>query len=260
MRLAFIALLVLVLAFLLYRAVTRERRSWRRFTRLTATRARQRVYRRWLLESVAIMGGMSAVLLLATWPLLGRTLADAQAWAPVAAVRHGLDGGPGIGLAAGAGVAFVVALALPVLLLRGKVDEIPAIGNVQALLPRNRDELPYGIGLGVSAGLFEELLFRLAMPALVFGIVGSGPVAFLAASVVFGLLHLYQRWTGVLFATLLGLVLSAIYVLTGQIWVPIVVHALIDLRSLVLIPLALGTARQRADGRTGSGVDEGPAA
>jgi membrane protease YdiL (CAAX protease family) len=162
-------------------------------------------------------------------------------------VRHALDGGVGIGLAAGAGVAFLVGLALPVLLLRGKVDEIPAIGNVQALLPRNRDELPYGIGLGISAGVFEETLFRLAMPALVFGIVGNGPVAFLAAAIVFGLLHLYQRWTGVLFATVLGLVLSSLYVLTGQIWVPIVVHALIDLRSLVLIPMALGTARERAE-------------
>jgi len=247
MRLAFVALLALVLAFLLYRAVTRERRSWRRFTRLTATRARQRVYRQWLLESVAIIGGMSAVLLLATWPLLGRVLADTRAWAPIATVRHALDGGVGIGLAAGAGVAFLVGLALPVLLLRGKVDEIPAIGNVQALLPRNRDELPYGIGLGISAGVFEETLFRLAMPALVFGIVGNGPVAFLAAAIVFGLLHLYQRWTGVLFATVLGLVLSSLYVLTGQIWVPIVVHALIDLRSLVLIPMALGTARERAE-------------
>jgi membrane protease YdiL (CAAX protease family) len=248
MRLAFIALLVLVLAFLLYRAVTRERRSWRRFTRLTATRARQQVYRRWLVESVVIMGGISAILLVATWPVLGRTLADTQAWAPIAAARHALAGGVGIGVAAGAGVAFLVGLALPALLLRGKVDEIPAIGNVQALLPRNRDELPYGVGLGLSAGVFEETLFRLAMPALLFGILGSGPAAFLAASVIFGLLHLYQRWTGVLFATLLGLVLSALYVLTGQIWVPIVVHALIDLRSLVLIPLALGTAQQRADG------------
>lgn len=247
MRLAFIALLVLVLAFLLYRAVTRERRSWRRFTRLTATRARQRVYRAWLIESVVVLGGMSVVLLIATGPLLGRTLADTQGWPPVAAVRHALAGGVGTGVAVGAGVAFLVALALPVLLLRGKVDEIPAIGGVQALLPRNRDELPYGIGLGISAGVVEETLFRLALPALVFGIVGSGPVAYLAAAVVFGLLHLYQRWTGVLFAAVLGLVLSALYVLTGQIWVPIVVHALIDLRSLVLIPLTLGTARDAAD-------------
>ncbi len=247
MRLAFIALLVLVLAVLLYRAATRERRSWRRFTRLTSTRARQLVYRRWLVESVVVIGGIAVVLLIATWPLLGRVLADTQAWQPVAAARQALAGVLGTGIAIGASVAFVAAIGLPVLLLRGTVDEIPAIGNVQALLPRNRAELPYGVGLGVSAGVFEETLFRLAFPALVFGIVPNGPAAFLAASIVFGLLHVYQGGIGALFATLLGLVLSALYVLTGQIWVPIVVHALIDLRSLVLIPLAIVTARQPAD-------------
>jgi uncharacterized protein len=246
-RLAFLALLILVLAFLVYRAVTRERRGWARFVRLTSTRSRQRVYRRWLVESVVVMGGMSAVLLLATWPLRGRVLHDAQAWAPVAAVRDGLTGGVGIGVAAGVGVAFLGGLILPALLLRGAVDEIPAIGGVQALLPRNREELPYGIGLALSAGVFEETMFRLAMPALIFGIVPNGPAAFLAASVVFGLLHLYQRWTGVLFAALLGLVLSAAYVLTGTIAVSIAVHALIDLRSLVLIPLTMGTAGRGAD-------------
>jgi membrane protease YdiL (CAAX protease family) len=245
-RLALIALLVLVLAFLVARAVRRERREWARFKRLRATRSRQRVYRRWLIESVVIMGGMSAVLLIATWTLLGPALRDAQAWAPVAWLRSQLDSGFGGGLAIGILIAFVLGLVVPLLLLRGKVDEIPAIGDIRALLPRNRRELPYGIGLGLSAGVFEETLFRLAMPALIFGIVPNGPVAFLAASVVFGLLHVYQRWTGVLFATLLGLVLSAVYVVTGLIALPILLHALIDLRSLALIPLVLGTATRSA--------------
>jgi membrane protease YdiL (CAAX protease family) len=85
------------------------------------------------------------------------------------------------------------------------------------------------------------------MPALIFGIVRNGPAAFLVAALVFGVLHVYQRWTGVLFATLLGFVLSALYVVTGLIVVPILVHVLIDLRSLVLIPVLLGTARTRVE-------------
>jgi hypothetical protein len=177
MRLALLALLVLVLAFLIARAVRRERREWARFRRLRSTRSRQRVYRRWLIESVVVMGGMSAVVLLATWTLLGPALHDAQRWAPVAWLRGQLDSGLGAGLAIGVSVAFVVGLVLPLVLLRGQVDEIPAIGGIRALLPRNRDELPYGLGLGLSAGVFEETMFRLAMPALVFGIVPDGPVA-----------------------------------------------------------------------------------
>jgi membrane protease YdiL (CAAX protease family) len=247
MRLAFVALLLLVLALLVLRAITRERRGWARFQRLTSTRARQRMYRRWLVESVVVMGGLSAVLLIATGNVLDPALRDAQAWAPLAAVRGALAGGLGAGVAIGLGIAFLAGALLPVILLRGRIDEIPAVGGIQALLPRNRQELPYGVGLGLSAGVFEETMFRLALPALIFGIVPNGPAAFVASSVVFGLLHMYQRWTGVLFATLLGLLLSAAYVLTGLIAVPVALHALIDLRSLVLIPLALGTAARHPD-------------
>lgn len=249
MTAALVALLILTVAILLFRAVTRERRGWARFRRLTSSRSRRRVYRRWLIESIAVIGGMSAVLLIATWQLLGPALRDTQRWAPVAWVREAMADGFGAGVAIGAAVAVAAGLVLPVVLLRGRIAAeveggIPAIGDVQALLPRNRAELPYGVGLALSAGVFEELLFRLGMPALVFGIVPDGPVAFVASSVVFGLLHLYQRWTGVAFATLLGLVLSAVYVVTGSIAAPIALHAIIDLRSLVLIPLVLGTARR----------------
>ena len=93
------------------------------------------------------------------------------------------------------------------------------------------------MGLSLNAGVIEELLFRLGMPALLFGITGNGLLAFVAASVLFGLLHIYQKVWGVIGATLLGLLFSLVYLLTGSIWIVMIVHALIDLRSLVLIPL-----------------------
>jgi uncharacterized protein len=139
-------------------------------------------------------------------------------------------------------------LVLPVFLLRNQVNEVPAIGDVAALLPRTRGELKYGVGLSVNAGIVEELLFRLGMPALLFGITGNGALSFLIASVLFGLLHIYQKFWGVLGATILGLVFSLVYLLTGSIWVVIVVHALVDLRSLVLLPLVLhGVWRKTGD-------------
>jgi membrane protease YdiL (CAAX protease family) len=249
-RLAFIALLVLVLGVLVIRSATSQRRTWGRFRRLTATRARQRVYRRWLIESLVVMGGMSAVLLVATWPVLGATLRSAQSWTPVAAAHGFLGGGLGAAIAVVLAVLVAAALIVPVIVVRGHLDEVPTIGDVGPLLPRNRRELRYGVGLALSAGVFEETMFRLALPALVFGIIGdaspaAGILAFAAASVVFGLLHAYQRWTGVLFTTVLGLVFSALYVVTGLIAVPVVLHAVVDLRALVLVPVMLGTARSR---------------
>ncbi|MEO6115891.1 MAG: CPBP family intramembrane glutamic endopeptidase [Pseudolysinimonas sp.] len=247
MQLPLLALLLVVLGLLAWRAATRSRDTYRRFKRLTSTRARKKVYARWLLESALVMGGLSAAVLRAAFPYVAQVLTTAQNWAPVAAVR-GFLGTPGGVVASVVGVIIVAAvLVAPVVLLRrsvgdGGVDDIPAVGDIRSLLPRARGEVKFGVGLGLSAGIFEELLFRLGIPALLFGIIGLGPLSFAIAALIFGMLHLYQGPLGILFATLLGFVFAALYVLTGSIAAPIVLHALVDLRSLVLIPVVVGGA------------------
>jgi membrane protease YdiL (CAAX protease family) len=246
-QLALLALLFVVLGLLAWRAITRERGTYRRFKRLTPTRARQKVYARWLLEAALVMSGLSAAVLLAAWPDVPLALRGTQNWAPVAAVRDFLGTPGGVIASVVAAIVVAAALVVPVVALRrsvgeGGIGDIPTVGDIRALLPRVRGELKYGVGLGLSAGVLEELLFRLALPALIFGIIGSGPLAFGVAALAFGMLHLYQGPLGILFATLLGLVFAALYVLTGSIAAPIVLHALVDLRSLVLIPIAVGGA------------------
>lgn len=236
-----LALLILVVALLVWRGWLRDRREYARFRRLRSTLARQRTYRRWLIEAIVTFGGLSAVVLLAVWPVVPDALADARSWAPAAWLIERIPPAAWIGV----GVAFLAGLALPAILLRRTADaDIPTLGDVQALLPRTRAELPYGAGLSINAGISEELLFRLALPALVFDLIGSAPWAFLVCAVLFGTLHAYQGPVGAVTATVLGLLFTALYVLTGSILVPIVAHALIDLRSLVLIPVALGRARR----------------
>ena len=98
---------------------------------------------------------------------------------------------------------------------------MPAIGDIRAILPRNRGELPYGAALGLTAGIVEELLFRLALPALLFGVLqgipGAGALAFGIAALLFGALHLYQGPLGILFAFILGLLFTVLYLVTGSI-------------------------------------------
>jgi hypothetical protein len=214
-RLALLALLLVVLGLLAWRAVTRERGQYRRFKRLSSTRARKKVYARWLLESVLVMGGLSGAVLLAAWPDVPLGLSGTQDWAPVAAVRGFLGTPGGVAVSVVAAVVVAAALIVPVVALRRSVGEdgigaIPAVGDIRALLPRVRGELKFGVGLGLSAGIFEELLFRFALPALIFGIIGTGPLAFALAALAFGMLHLYQGPLGILFATLLGLVFAAL--------------------------------------------------
>lgn len=235
-----LALLLLVVGVLLWRAVARERRDYARFKRLRSTMARQKVYRRWLIEAALSLGGLSLVTLLGGWSSIPAVLAAAQTWPPIAAVRGFLAEPVGLVVAVGVGVLVLAAMVLPILLLREPLEEAPAIGDIRALLPRTRGELPYGAGLSLNAGIFEELLFRLGLPALVFAVTGDAVVAFVAATVLFGVLHLYQGVAGVVLSTILGVVFAFLYLVTGSILVPIVLHALLDLRSMVLLPIKLG--------------------
>lgn len=241
-----LALLLLVVGVLFWRAIMRERRDYGRFKRLRTTRLRQRTLRRWLIESVLVMGGLSAVTILGAWSSIGPVLDDAIAALPaLESARTWLDTPIGIAIGVGVAIAFVALLVVPLLVLRGSVDEVPAVGDIRALLPRTRGELPYGAGLAVSAGVFEELLFRLGMPALVFAVTGDAVVAFVVAAVLFGLLHIYQGPAGILLSMVLGVVFTALYVVTGTILVPIALHVLVDARSLVLLPITLGGVLRR---------------
>jgi membrane protease YdiL (CAAX protease family) len=250
--LALLALLIVTLVVLVWRAITRDRRDYARFKRLRSTALRRQVFGRWIVESLLVLGGLGGLVLLAAWPFVPLALRDVRAWGPIAGVPYASETATWILI--GFGIAMLVGMVLPILLLRTRVEEIPAIGDIKALLPRNRGELKFGAGLALTAGFVEELLFRLALPAILFGVFsglgivsglgvgGTGVIAFTIAAVVFGLLHVYQGPQGMLFAFLLGLVFTALYVLSGTILVPILLHALIDLRSLVLIPIALGNA------------------
>lgn len=242
MDLQLLALLLVVVTLLVWRAVTRERREYAQFRRMRTTSARQKVMRRWLVESALVFGGLSAAILLAAGEQVPEVLRAAQEWAPIAASRDFFLGSAlGRALAVGGGIGALLALVVPVLLLRNTdPDEVPKLGDIGALLPRTRGELPYGAGLAASAGVLEELMFRLATPALLFGIWPDAPLAFAIATALFGALHLYQKWVGVLTATVLGVVFCYLYLVSGSILLPIALHLLIDARSLVLLPLVLG--------------------
>jgi membrane protease YdiL (CAAX protease family) len=237
---AALALLGLVVGVLLWRALTRERREYGRFKRLRSTVARQKVYRRWLIEGALSLGGLSLATIVGAWHQIPEALAAGQRWEPVAASRAFLSGDFGVPVAVAVAVVVLAGLVLPVVALRHSLDDAPAIGDIRALLPRTRGELPYGAALSVNAGVFEELLFRLGLPALGFAVTGDALVAFVGSTLLFGALHVYQGPIGILFSTVLGALFVALYLVTGSILVPIVLHMVIDLRSMVLIPITLG--------------------
>jgi membrane protease YdiL (CAAX protease family) len=230
---------------LVLRAVRRDRREYRSFKRYRSTKRRQATYRKWLRDSFLMFGGLAVVLLLLAGAFIAPLLAETAAWPPIAAVRGWVAGDPVLAILIGAAViaAFVGLTAAGVVAAR-REGEVPTVGDIRAMLPRNRPELGLGALLSVNAGIVEELVFRLGVPALLFGATGSALVAVTGSVLLFGALHAYQGVAGVIGTTLIGAAFMAAYLLTGSILVPIVLHVLFDLRSMVLIPIAVTGAHR----------------
>lgn len=229
------ALFFALLGFLAWRAARKDRREYQRFKRYRSTVRRQAMYRKWLRESFVTFGGLALVILVLVWQFIPLVLDDVNGWDWVRQWRQSLSW-MSTGLIT---VIAVIVVLLPIALLffARKQDDVTAIGDIQALLPRNRAEVHIGALLSLNAGVVEELLFRLALPALAYAAFGNAFFALLVSSLVFGSLHMYQGLPGIIGTTIVGIVLLAIYIATGSILAAIVVHVLIDLRSFVFIPL-----------------------
>lgn len=148
-------------------------------------------------------------------------------------------GAPG-GWAFWVGVVVVVAVAVvlgsQVAVVRGSAEARAQVrtqfrGGAALMVPRGNRERRMWVGLSLTAGSCEEILYRgflmwysmTWLPAL---------AAVLVSAVVFGVAHVYLGWgLGVLRATVVGVVLGAAYLLTGTLWVPIALHAVVDVAS-----------------------------
>ena len=100
-------------------------------------------------------------------------------------------------------------------------------------LPRTREAMPAFNALAVTAGICEEILYRgffLWYASQFFGSDLRGLVtSVLVTSVVFGLGHVYQGARGIFMVFLAGVVHGAVYVLSGSLWIPMALHASVDL-------------------------------
>lgn len=110
-----------------------------------------------------------------------------------------------------------------------------------ALLPRTDRERRLFTVVGLTAGVCEEWLYRGFFLAVVAATVGGAPTAVLVAiaAVAFGLAHAYQGRAGIITTGVLGGVMAVLYLDTGSLLLPVLLHALIDLRFLLVPASAL---------------------
>ena len=217
--------------------------GYRRIKRLPDTTSRQKTYRLWIAKA-AMAFVLPALIGLA---LLGRLDALVTVPPEFDALRRLLPSFHGdsrvelLGMIGGSALGGMIIGA--VLATRRNWRILKTIGNVGSLLPRNRPEIVHAAAMSIAAGVSEELAFRLFLPLLVAIVSGNAFLAFGVAVAAFGAMHLYQGRAGVIATTLVGALMVAVYLMTGELWLAMVLHALIDLNSLVLRPILAGAWR-----------------
>jgi membrane protease YdiL (CAAX protease family) len=211
-----------------------DRHETRRLKTSTDPRRRIRAYQitiAWQILAVALLLATVPAVLLFT--------------PPAEAARLGIHPSPTAGIAIVFGL--LAGGMLPVVLsrrnpkAREKLDR--QLGTIGFFLPRTREERRWFAALSVVVGVCEEIVFRgwlirwLAGAPLGLGLIAAA----VAAAAIFGIDHGYQGVAGIVATTVMALVFTLIFFATGTLWVPIVAHALIDLRVLLLVrPAAPG--------------------
>jgi membrane protease YdiL (CAAX protease family) len=108
------------------------------------------------------------------------------------------------------------------------------------LAAHDRAQLLPAALVSIWAGVTEEVAFRLGLPLLLTLVTGDAWAAVALATLIFAALHRYQPWWGQLMVLGAGVVLGGLYLITGALWLAIVVHAIMDLLGLVLRPWLAG--------------------
>lgn len=127
---------------------------------------------------------------------------------------------------------------------QGRHAEPPGAATL-AVLPRTAAERRLFTLVGVTAGVCEEWLYRGFFLAVVAAVTGGlpGPVLVGVAAVAFGLAHAYQGRAGIVMTGVLGGVMALLYLDTGSLLLPVLLHAVIDLRFLLVPANALPAGR-----------------
>lgn len=100
--------------------------------------------------------------------------------------------------------------------------------DIYHYLPKSKWEYIWFNVLSLSAGICEEIIFRLFMFSYLL-INTNLTAAFILTNLIFALTHMDTSKRNSLNSFILGLLFTAIYYFTDNIWLPIILHSSIDL-------------------------------
>ncbi len=129
-----------------------------------------------------------------------------------------------IGIGVAVGLVMLILIAGLIMLALDIAPENPALDDFQAIV-----NWPLIIAVSLSAAVGEEILFRGVLQKYT-GMWGQ--------AALFGLMHVYQGWYGVVLTGLLGLLFGYIVKKRWGLWIPIVAHFFYDFIQLTVLMLA----------------------
>lgn len=102
------------------------------------------------------------------------------------------------------------------------------------ITPGTREELLVFILVAITAGVWEELLYRGFFIWFLIPLTGAIGAAVIS-SAIFGIGHLYQGRQGVVYTAIVGLVFAMLYLLTKSLWWLMAAHAIVDIYGGTLV-------------------------
>ena len=100
-------------------------------------------------------------------------------------------------------------------------------GEIFHTLPANKEEYNWFLGVSVTAGICEEILYR-GFLFLILSTYMHYVLAIILLNIAFGLLHVWSTHKNMLSAFFLGLLFSVVYMLTGSLILSILIHIMVD--------------------------------
>jgi len=138
-------------------------------------------------------------------------------------------------------LAFTIGSLLQAYLTRRNVKlrekTLGAFKRLAFILPVTREERAWFAAVSITSGVCEEVLYR----GFLIRYLSDFPwhagllIALGISSIAFGMAHGYQGLAGILGTAFLGAFMAVIFIVTGSLWLPIALHAIIDLRVLFLL-------------------------
>ena len=119
------------------------------------------------------------------------------------------------------------------------------MGKLSGLAPQSPREDRLFAVVSVTAGVCEEILYRGLLMAVLVPAVGTWSAVALT-SVIFGLGHAYQGLAGFGKTTLVGLVMALLTVFSGSLFIPMLLHTVIDMTSGRMMGAALRATPSRS--------------